>query len=70
VSDGVMYVQCYDRLCQWDKMETVCHHLLSASAASAHDVSLDLVWQQTGNQVSCPPCLCSVVLLSSNGCPM
>jgi len=47
----VWCLQCYDRLCQWDKMENVCHLMLSDSAANTRDVSMELVWQQTCNQV-------------------
>jgi len=43
--------QCYDRLCQWDKMESVCHLLLSNSESNARDVPLELVWQQNYSQV-------------------
>jgi len=41
-------------------MENVCHLMLSDSAASTRDVCLDLVWQQTCNQV-----VVSYIIISS-----
>ena len=57
-----MCLQCYDRLCQWDKMESVCHLLLSDSEAGTPDVELDSVWQQTCNQVLSSVCFGSLLL--------